>query len=72
MKSIEDTLRLMNEIVAKLSKQDQVNIAMIGGYAVIAHGVERTTSDDDFCVYSTMLHHQSVERFTTSSNFISY
>ena len=55
MKSIEDILRLINNIVGRLSEENEVNIALIGGYGAIAHGVERTTSDVDFCVYADTL-----------------
>ncbi len=55
MKSIEDTLKLINKIAKSLSKKDEVNIAIVGGYAAIAHGVERTTTDVDFCIYSGII-----------------
>lgn len=63
MKSIEDILRLINSIVGRLSEDDEVNIALIGGYGAIAHGVERTTSDVDFCVYADTLHKKDTSFF---------
>jgi len=33
-----------------------MDIALIGGYAVILQGIERTTLDIDFCVYSGIIH----------------
>lgn len=64
MKSIEDTLKLINSIVDSLSKGDNVNIALIGGYGAIAHGVERTTVDVDFCVYTDIIHEKDTSVFT--------
>ncbi|MEW6417859.1 MAG: hypothetical protein AB1480_07030 [Nitrospirota bacterium] len=64
MKSIEDTLKLINSIVNLLSKNDKVNIALIGGYGAIAHGVERTTVDVDFCIYTDIIHEKDTGVFT--------
>jgi len=50
MKSIEDTLRTIRDITNALPIK--VDIVLVGGVAVILHGVERTTLDVDFCVYS--------------------
>src|SRR3989337_1168928 len=50
MKSIDDTLKPIRDITSALP--DKINIAITGGVAVILHGVERTTIDVDFCVYS--------------------
>jgi len=33
----------------------KTEIALAGGYAVILHGVERTTIDVDFCLYSSLI-----------------
>lgn len=63
MKSIEDTLKLINSIVNSLSKSDKVNIALVGGYCAIAHGVERTTADVDFCVYTDSIHKKDIGVF---------
>lgn len=63
MKSIEDTLKLIDRITAALSDQDDVTIALVGGYAAIAHGVERTTADVDFCIYTEIMHHQNAPAF---------
>lgn len=35
---------------------DKITIALVGGYAIIAHGVERTTLDLDFCLYTDLIH----------------
>lgn len=63
MKSIEDTLKLVDEITKSLSEKDKVNIALVGGYATIAHGVERTTADVDFCIYTEIIHNQNTSVF---------
>jgi len=63
MKSIEDTLKLIDRIAVSLSEQDEVNIALIGGYAAIAYGVERTTADVDFCIYTEIIHRQNTPAF---------
>jgi hypothetical protein len=52
MKSIEDILKIVVEIAEKFRKTSDIDIVLIGGYAVIAHGVARTTSDVDFFIYS--------------------
>lgn len=56
MKPILDTLKelknLINKFSAETAYKDAV-IALIGGYAVIAHGIERTTKDiDTLCIGS--------------------
>ena len=38
MKSIDDTLKLIDKVVASLRNHVKVNIALVGGYAAIAHG----------------------------------
>jgi hypothetical protein len=53
MKSIEDTLKIIHDITNALPVK--VHIALVGGYAVIAQGVERTTIDVDFCLYSDII-----------------
>jgi Arc/MetJ family transcription regulator len=53
MKSIKDTLKITQGIISALPVE--VNIALAGGYAVILHGVERTTIDIDFCLYSDFI-----------------
>lgn len=63
MKSIEDTLNLVEKIIGSLRKEDKVYIALIGGYAVIAHGVARTTTDVDFCVYANRMKDEGVSSF---------
>jgi hypothetical protein len=50
MKSIDDTLRTIRDITNALPVK--VDIFLVGGTAVILHGVERTTIDVDFCVHS--------------------
>jgi len=54
MKSIEDTLKIIQDIIKKFPAD--IDIALIGGYAAVLHGVERTTLDIDFCVYSNIIH----------------
>ncbi|MBF0506861.1 MAG: hypothetical protein HQL09_08490 [Nitrospirae bacterium] len=63
MKSIEDILNLINSIVSMVGKEDRIKIALVGGYAAIAHGVERTTSDADFCVYTELIHKEGAVAF---------
>lgn len=63
MKSIEDTLRIINNIVKSINRYDRINIALIGGYASIAHGVERTTSDVDFCIFSDIIYKKNTADF---------
>ena len=46
MKSIEDTLKIIQDIIKKFPVD--IDIALIGGYAAVLHGVERTTLDIDF------------------------
>jgi hypothetical protein len=53
MKSIEDTLKTIRDITNALPAK--INIAIIGGVAAILHGIERTTIDIDFCVYSDFI-----------------
>lgn len=50
MKSIADILKTIREITSALPVK--VELALIGGYALVAHGVERTTIDVDFCLYT--------------------
>lgn len=54
MKSIADTLRVIKNAVTGFEKETkkEAYLALIGGYAVIFHGVERTTLDVDACFYS--------------------
>ena len=54
MKSIEDTLKIIQDIIKNFP--GDLAIALIGGYAAVLHGVERTTLDIDFCVYSDIIH----------------
>lgn len=53
MKSIRDTLKTILDITSALPVK--IHLALIGGYAVILHGVERTTLDLDLCVYSDVI-----------------
>jgi len=53
MKSIADTLTLVESIVDNLRQTIEIEIALVGGYAVIAHGAGRTTLDVDFLIYSS-------------------
>ena len=54
MKSIEDTLKIIQDIIKNFP--GDLEMALIGGYAAVLHGVERTTLDIDFCVYSDIIH----------------
>lgn len=53
MKSIKDTLETIRGIINALPVR--VDMAVAGGYAVILHGVERTTLDVDFCLYADLI-----------------
>lgn len=61
MKSIKDTLKTIQGIINALPVK--VDIALAGGYAVILHGVERTTIDIDFCLYSDFLRSEDTDGF---------
>ena len=61
MKSIKDTLKIIRDITNALPVK--VDIALVGGYAAIVHGVERTTIDVDFCVYSNSIHETNSSEF---------
>jgi len=50
MRSIADILKTIRDIANALPVK--VEFALIGGYALVAHGVERTTTDVDFCLYT--------------------
>jgi len=50
MKSIDDTLKTIRDITNAIPVK--LDIVLVGGVAVILHGVERTTLDVDFCIYS--------------------
>ncbi len=61
MKSIHATLEIIRDITSALP--GKVTIALIGGFGVIAHGVERTTIDLDFCLYSDILDTSGTKAF---------
>jgi hypothetical protein len=61
MKSIRDTLEIIRDITNALPVK--LSIALAGGYAAILHGVERTTIDLDFCLYSDILDSTSTKEF---------
>lgn len=61
MKSIDDTLKTIRDITNALPIK--VNIAITGGVAVILHGVERTTIDVDFCIYSDSIFNTNTAEF---------
>lgn len=63
MRSIENTLSLVKELCDSLSKTTGVYIALAGGYGVIAHGVERTTADIDFCLYADIIRDRDTKAF---------
>lgn len=53
MKSISDTFEIIRAIISGLP--GEVKAALVGGYAAILHGLERTTLDVDVCLYSNIL-----------------
>ncbi len=53
MKSIEDTLKTIRDIINILPVK--ASIALVGGYAAVIHGTQRTTIDVDFCIYSDII-----------------
>ncbi len=55
MKSIEDTLKLIGNLQDVPAGKDRAVIALVGGYACIAHGVGRTTMDVDFAFHAESL-----------------
>ena len=54
MKSISDTFETIHAIISALP--GEVKAAIVGGYAAILHGLERTTLDVDICLYSGISH----------------
>jgi len=54
MKSIEDTFGIIQDIIKGLPID--LEVALVGGYAAVLHGVERTTLDIDFCIHSHITH----------------
>jgi hypothetical protein len=70
MKSIEDTLKLVTDIVCDLRKTTDIDIALVGGYAVISHGVGRTTMDVDFLLYSGYIQESSSKFFDLFSRAV--
>jgi hypothetical protein len=61
MKSIKDTFETIHGIINALPVK--VDMAVVGGYAVILHGVERTTLDVDFCLYSDLIRTSGTDAF---------
>jgi hypothetical protein len=61
MKSIDDTLKTIRDITNAIPAK--FDIVLVGGVAVILHGVERTTIDVDFCVYSDVISNTSSSAF---------
>lgn len=61
MKSILDTLKIIRDITNALTVK--INIVLTGGYAVIQHGVERTTLDLDFCIYADIIETSGTTEF---------
>jgi hypothetical protein len=66
MKSIHDTLKIIRDITNALP--DKVYIALAGGYAVVLHGVERTTLDIDVCIYSDLIRSSDSKAFFARLN----
>jgi hypothetical protein len=61
MKSIKDTLRIIRDITSALPAK--VFLVLVGGQAVIAQGVEGSTIDVDFCIYSDAIHETNSSQF---------
>ena len=61
MKSIDDTLKIIQGITSALPVK--IDIALVGGAAVILHGVERTTIDVDLCIYSDSIFNTNIAAF---------
>ncbi len=61
MKSIKDTFETIRGIINALPVR--VDMAVTGGYAVILHGVERTTLDVDFCLYADLIRTAGADAF---------
>jgi hypothetical protein len=61
MKSIDDTLKIIQDITNALPVK--LDIAIVGGVAVILHGVERTTIDVDLCIYSETILNANAKAF---------
>ena len=61
MKSIDDTLKIIRDITSALPVK--LDIAIVGGAAVILHGVERTTIDVDLCIYSDTIFNTNTATF---------
>lgn len=54
MKSIEDTLGVIRNAAEKFKETSGTDtyLVLIGGYAVIFYGIERTTLDVDVCFHA--------------------
>lgn len=65
MKTIEHTLKLIDNLISILqdSYNLEIDIALVGGYSVISHGIERTTVDVDFCIYADIIHKKNTLAF---------
>lgn len=63
MKSIKDTFETIRDIINALPVN--VDIALIGGYAAVLHGIERTTLDVDVCLYPDSLRTSDIGDFFT-------
>lgn len=61
MKSISDTLGTIRDIISALPVKTE--IALVGGYAAILQGVERTTLDVDVCLYADVLRSADMKEF---------
>lgn len=61
MTSIKDTFETIHGIISALPVK--VDIAVVGGYAVILHGIERTTLDVDVCLYSDVVRTSGTDAF---------
>lgn len=61
MKSIDDTLKIIRDITSALPVK--LDFVLVGGAAVILHGVERTTIDVDLCIYSDTIFNTNAAAF---------
>jgi len=63
MKSIEDTLSFLKKILSGFDDATPTAFALVGGYAGIAHGIGRTTTDVDLAVFSETIHSAGIGSF---------
>jgi hypothetical protein len=57
MKSIDDTLKTIRDITKAIPLN--LNVVLVGGVAIILHGIERTTIDVDLCIHTDSINHRN-------------